>query len=80
MQIYDNFMKIMNGKTLAIKEQVKLKHGQVIFNQIVLKSIIETIIFCGRQALSLRGNRDDPQFYDSLSLEFTSVNMGNFLE
>ena len=45
-----------------------------------MKSYIETIIFCGRQALSLRGLRDDPQFYNSSLLEFPSVNVGNFLE
>ena len=66
MPIYDNFMKIMKGKMLAIKDQVQLKPDQVIFNQTVLKSIIETIIFCGRHNSSL--------------LEFTSVNVGNFLE
>ena len=65
---------------LAIKDQVKLKPDQVIFNQAVLKSIIETIIFCGRQALSLCGHRGDRQFYNSLLLEFPSVNVGNFLE
>ena len=73
-------MKIMNGKMLAIKDQVKLRPAQVIFNQTVLKSIIETIIFCGHQALSLRGHRDDPQFHNSSLLEFTSVNVRNFLE
>ena len=78
--IYDSFMKIMRGKMLAIKDQVKLKLDQVIFNQAVLKSITETIIFCGRQALSLRGHRDDPQFDNSYLLEFPSVNVGNFLE
>ena len=36
--IYDNFMNIMKGKMLAIKDQVKLKPDQVIFNQTVLKS------------------------------------------
>ena len=60
--IYDNFMKRMKGKMLAIKGQVKLKPDQVIFNQTVFKSIIEAIIFCERQALSLRGYRDDIQF------------------
>ena len=80
MPVYDNFMKIMKGKMLAIKDQVQLKPDQVIFNQTVLKSIIETIIFCGRQAHSLRGHRDDPQFYNSSLLEFTSVNVGNFSE
>ena len=33
---------------LAIKDQVRLRPDQVIFNQTVLKSISETIIFCGR--------------------------------
>ena len=80
MPIYDSFMKIMKGKTLSIKDQVKLKPDLVIFNQTVVKSIIETIIFCGRQALSLHNHRDDPQFYNSSLLEFTSANVGNFLE
>ena len=80
MPIYDNFMKTKNVKMSAIKDQVKHKLDQVIFNQTVLKSIIETTIFCGRQALTLRGHRDDPQFYDSSLLELTSVNVGNFLE
>ena len=46
-------MKIMKSRISAIKEQVKLKLDQLIFNQIVLKSIIETIIFCGCQTLSV---------------------------
>ena len=58
-------MKIMRGKQLAVKDQVKLKHDQVIFNQTVLKSIIGTIIFCGRETLSLGCPREDPQFYNS---------------
>ena len=32
------------------------------------------------EALSLRGLRDDPQFYNSSLLELPSVNVGNFLE
>ena len=46
-------VEIMKGRILAIKEQVKLKLDQLIFNQIVLKSVIETIIFCGCKTLSL---------------------------
>ena len=80
MPIYDNFMKIMKSKMLAIKDQVKLKPDQVLFNQTVLKSIIEKIIFCRHQAFSLCGHRDDPRFYKSSLLEFTSLNVGNFLE
>ena len=44
--IYQNFMKTIRGKILAIKDQVKLKPDQVIFNQTVFKPIIEAIIFC----------------------------------
>ena len=44
-----------------------------------MKSIIETVIFCGHQARSIRGYRDDLQFYNSSLLEFTSANVGNFL-
>ena len=65
MPIYGHFMKVTKGKMLAIKDQVKLKLYQVIFNQTVLKSVIEIIIFCGRQVLSLHGHRDYPQFYNS---------------
>ena len=79
MPICDNFIKIMKSKMLAIKEQIKLKPDEVIFNQSVLKSIIETITFCGREALSLRGHSDHPRFYKSTLLEFTSANVGNVL-
>ena len=65
---------------LAIKDRVKLKPDQSMFNQTVLRSIIETIIFCGRKALCLRGHRDDPHFHNSSLLDFTSVNVGNVLE
>ena len=57
-----------------------LTQVEVLFNQTVLKSIIETIILCGRQALSLRGLRDDPQFYNSSLLELPSVKVGIFVE
>ena len=79
LPIYDNFMKILKGKILAIKDQVKFKPDQGISNQTVLKSVIETIIFCGRQALSLHGYKDDPQFYNSSLLEFPSVNVSLFV-
>ena len=62
---------------LAIRrDQVMLKLDQVICNETVLESIIETIIW-GCQALSLCG-QIDPLFYYSSLLEFTSVNVGNF--
>ena len=65
-------------RELAIRDQVMLKPDQVILNETVLESIIETIIFWGHQELSLHGQRDDPLLYNSSLLEFTSVNVGNF--
>ena len=41
---------------------------------------MKQLLFCGCQALSLRGHRGDPESYNSSSLEFTTVNVGNFLE
>ena len=41
-------------------------------NIIILKSIVEAVVFCGKQSLPLRGNRDDRSSVSS--------NKGNFLE
>ena len=43
-------------------------------NRTILASIIKTLIFCGRQGISLRGHRDDETCRDN------SSNMGNFKE
>ena len=43
-------------------------------NKIILASIIKTLIFCGRQDISLRGHRDDETCRDN------SSNIGNFKE
>ena len=52
-------LKFEKSKEVS-QNQVKPDQVKVIFNQTVLKSIIETIIFCGHQALSWCGLRDDP--------------------
>jgi hypothetical protein len=44
-------------------------------NRLRLRSIVETIIFCGRQGISLRGHRDDHTCVDTDPL----ANHGNFL-
>ena len=80
MPLYKSFMERMKGKILGVDDQLRLKPEKTIFNQKVLKSIIETIVFCGRQGLSLRGHRDDPQYFGSSLLNFTDVNIRNFPE
>ena len=44
-------------------------------NRLKLRSIVETIIFCGRQGISLRGHQDDHTCVDADPL----ANHGNFL-
>ena len=41
-------------------------------NRQKLKSILNTVIFCGQHDIALRGHRDDSKYYDSTS------NVGNF--
>lgn len=43
-------------------------------NRKILSSIIESLIFCGRQGISLRGHRDDETCRED------NLNMGNFKE
>lgn len=50
----------------------KINESEIIRNRYVLKCIIEAILFCGRQCISLRGHRDD-------STASCDCNRGNFL-
>ena len=50
----------MENKQIAIDQQLSSARAITIArNKEKLKSIAETIIFCGRQGLALRGHRDD---------------------
>ena len=54
------FMKIMNNEQTPIDHQlVSAVAQQVQQNRELLKSIIKTVIFCGKQNVALRGHRDD---------------------
>ena len=45
---------------MSVDQQLSSQRAQVIANnRAKLQSIAATIIFCGRQAISLRGHRDD---------------------
>lgn len=72
----DHFMDVMSGKILSIDEQIdKVHHQQRLENQEKLKSIIKTIILCGRQCLPLRVHRDYGMFNVEQEPE---CNEGNF--
>ena len=52
---------------------------EVIENRKILRSIIDTIIFLGRQGLDLGGHRDDSQYHPVVG-EYSTGNVGNFIE
>ncbi|KAG5877818.1 hypothetical protein JTB14_022709 [Gonioctena quinquepunctata] len=72
----DNFLSVMAGKSQSIDNQVDaVRARQVKENQEKLVPIIQTVILCGRQGLSLRGHRDHGMFNISVEPE---ENEGNF--
>ena len=55
----DNFLKIMRSQMEPIDQQLQSALAtQIAENKLKLHSIIKTIIFCGRQNISLRGHRE----------------------
>ena len=56
------FMQVMRNERQPISHQLVSSLAQTVQNnRQFLKSIIHTIIFCGKQNVSLRGHRDDAQ-------------------
>ena len=70
------FISVMDNQSLRIDHQLSsVRDKQAADNRCKLRSIIETIFFCGRQGIALRGHRDD-----SLAVsENPESNHGNFL-
>ena len=48
-------------------------------NRKILRSIIDAIIFLGRQGLALKGHRDDSQYHPDMR-EYSTGSVGNFIE
>ena len=60
MQGATTFMKAMKKKGTRIDHHLSSLHNkQVEENHLNIQSIAETMIFCGRQGIALRGHRDD---------------------
>ena len=70
------FSKLQKNKTLSIDQQLStLRQERIAQNRVKLRSIVETVIFCGRQGIALRGHRDDHTHVESNPLS----NHGNLL-
>ena len=76
MQDATTFMTAMEKKGSRIDHHLSSLHSkQVEENRLKIRSIAETVIFCGRQGIALRGNRDDRPLVE----EDPNGNHGNFL-
>ena len=61
-----NFRKVIQGKSEAIDQQLdRMLNARVECNRKILASVMETVVLSGKQNISLRGHRDDSQYYDS---------------
>ena len=66
---------MVDGKIDSVQHQVdKQMKKELIENTKKISAIVETIIFCGRQEIPLRGHKD----YGRLSLNDPDNNDGNF--
>lgn len=75
----ENFLAVLNRQKLDILTQLdtSLKE-QVEENRRLLSPVIKTVIFCGRQGLSLRGHRDGGLIVDVEGEQTFTENEGNF--
>lgn len=80
-QSHSNAMKDM-ARFTSVMEQKELPVDQMLHsalamqiekNRIKLKSILKTVVLCGKQSIPLRGHRDDAKY-----LNDETVNSGNF--
>ena len=70
-----SFLAVMEHKALAIDTQLSsIRRKHVAENRLKLKSIVETVIVCGRQGIPFRGHRDDSPAIQQTPL----ANPGNF--
>ncbi len=71
-----SFLAVMENKALSIDTQLNsMSRKHIAENRLKLKSIVETIILCGRQGMPLRGHHDDKPHVQQNPL----ANHGNFL-
>ena len=70
----EDFLRVQEGKMLSISEQLSDIHRNTVeLDRQKLRSIIKTVVLCGKQNMALRGHRND-----SSHLEESSGNPGNF--
>ena len=73
------FIKTHKNKSLSIDQQISSLHRErVARNRLILWSIVEAIILCGRQGLALRGHRDDTKHVEQNRSPITGISLPSF--
>lgn len=72
----EEFLNIVEKRSTSVNHMLdKEKDKQIKQNREILKPIIKTVVFCGRQGISLRGHRD---FGEVNIISESNKNEGNF--
>lgn len=72
----DGFLSVVDNKQECVTSQLDLaRKAQAGENRRKIRPIIETVLFCGRQGLALRGHRDSGRID---TFDMVSQNEGNF--
>ena len=67
-------MDVMTRRTVAIDEQLnQITYRQIQQNREKMRSIIKTVVFCGQNAVALRGARDDSPDDETLQSNFQAL-------
>ena len=74
--VQEKMKRNLEGVDEILDRQFKFEVSE---NRKILRSIIDTIIFLGRQDLDLRGLKDDSQYHPVVG-EYSAGNVGNFIE
>ena len=74
----DTFLRVYSQKQATVEQQMSAHQQQIQKNRKILASLVETIAFCGRQNIALRGHRNEDSAH-LRSEEEQSGNPGNFL-
>ena len=78
---YHTFLRHYRSKELDVSNQIaKLSEEKTLENRRVLRSIIDTIMLCGRMGIPLCGHRDDSKFFPKAGEYSVEPGLGNFIE
>ena len=78
--VYSSFVSEMSGKSEPISVTLDKTEKSIISdNRTFLIPIMDTIIFCGRKGIPLRGHLDDAKYHVKPG-EYSNAGAGNFVE